>query len=127
MPEMRTPLSKVRGLGSAKSGAKTWWRERVGAAALLPLTLFFIWLVLSLAGSDHAAAVATIGNPFVMVLLLLFILVSADHMKLGMQVIIEDYVHSEGQKVVWLVLNTFFSYGLAAAGVVAVLKIGFGM
>jgi succinate dehydrogenase / fumarate reductase membrane anchor subunit len=125
--EMRTPLSKVRGLGSAKSGAKNWWRERITSAALLPLSLFFIGLVLVLAGSTHAEAVGTLSNPLVMILLLMFIGIGCEHMKLGMQVIIEDYVHTEGAKVVWLALNTFFSYGLAVAGVVAVLKIGFGM
>lgn len=125
--QMRTPLGKVRGLGSAKTGAKNWWRERMTSVALLPLSIFFVWLVLSLAGSTHVEAVATLGNPLVMTLLLLFIGIGCEHMKLGMQVIIEDYVHTEGTKVFLLTLNLFFSYGLAVAGVVAVLKIGFGM
>jgi succinate dehydrogenase / fumarate reductase membrane anchor subunit len=124
---MRTPLGRVRGLGSAKHGGLHWWHERVRTAALVPLSIFFVWLVLSLAGADHATTVATLANPLVMALLLLFVVIGIEHMKAGMQVVIEDYIHTDGTKLILLGLNAFFSYGLAAAGVVAILKIGFGM
>lgn len=124
---MRTPLGNVRGLGAAKSGTGHFWLQRLTAVANLPLTLIFVGVVISLAGSSHASATATLGNPLVAILMLLFVLSAAVHMRIGMQVIIEDYVHHDLLKIGALMANTFFAivFGLAAA--FALLKISFGV
>ena len=124
--DMRTPLGKVRGLGSAKEGTDHFWRQRLTAIANVPLILFFIWLVVSLNGAPHAEVVETLSSPFVALVLLAIIFSVCLHMKLGMQVIIEDYIHSEGTKIILVVLNIFFCSAVALASVFAVLKIGFG-
>jgi succinate dehydrogenase / fumarate reductase membrane anchor subunit len=123
----KTPLGRVRGLGSAKSGTQDFWRERITGAALVPLTIAFVAIVISLAGADHAGAVALLGSPFVAVLMLLFIGVSIVHMRLGMQVIIEDYVHDETTKIVCVMVNTFISYFLGAIAIYALAKLNFGI
>ena len=110
---LRTPLARVRGLGSAKSGTEHFWLQRVTAAANVPLTLCFVVIVLQLVGRDYTAARALLSQPLVAILLLLFVVSGTMHMRLGMQVIIEDYVHSEGSKVVLLMLNTVFSRSLS--------------
>lgn len=124
--DMRTPLGKVRGLGSAKDGTDHFWRQRLTAVANVPLILFFIWLVVSLNGAPHAEVIETISNPIVSLALLGVILSVCFHMKLGMQVIIEDYIHNEGTKIVLVIFNVFFCSAVALASVFAVLKIGFG-
>jgi succinate dehydrogenase / fumarate reductase membrane anchor subunit len=124
--DMRTPLGKVRGLGSAKDGTDHFWRQRVTAVANVPLLLFFIWIVVSLNGADHAEVAATLSHPFVAFVMLGVILSVCIHMKLGMQVIIEDYIHSEGAKVVCVMLNIFFCSAIGIASAFAVLKLGFG-
>ena len=122
---MRTPLGKVRGLG-ATGGTKTFWRERISGVAMLPLTIAFVIIVLALQGATYAEAVALVANPLVAIVLIATIATSAWHMKLGMQVIIEDYVHGEVLRLVTVMANTFFSVLVGLAGVFAVLKIAFG-
>src|SRR4051794_34476641 len=123
---LETPLKRVRGLGSARSGTGHFWRLRITSVALVPLTLAFLVIVLRAQGHDHASTVATLSHPLPAILMLLFIGAGISHMHLGMQVIIEDYVHEEGPKVACLMLNTFFSIALGLACAFAVLKMSFG-
>jgi len=123
---MRTPLKEVRRLGSAKEGADHFWMQRLTGAANLFLAIFAIGLTVSLVGADYADVAATIAHPLVALPLILFLVSAAIHMRLGMQVIIEDYVHGEGTKIVLLMLNTFFAISVAAAGALAILKLSFG-
>lgn len=124
---MRTPIARVRGLGSAKSGTEHFWRERLTAIANVPLTIAFIVIVFSLLGRNHAGVLQILGSPLVACIMLLFIASSVYHMKLGMQVIIEDYVHDEGLKLALLIANVFFAAAAGLAGVWAILKISFGV
>ena len=126
MADLRTPLNKVRGLGSAKDGTGHFWRIRLTSVALLPLSLFAVGWVLSLRGAGYAEVHASLGHPLVALMLSLFILVSLDHMRLGMQVIIEDYAQGEGARIAWLMLNIFFAGAVGAMAVFAILKIAFG-
>jgi len=123
---MRTPLKKARNLGSAKEGADHFWKQRVTGVANLFLAIFLVWLVASLAGADHAAVRQALANPLVALGLLALIVSGTVHMRLGMQVIIEDYVHGEGTKIVLLMLNTFFAAAIALASIFAILKLSFG-
>lgn len=122
----RTPLSRVTGLGSAKEGTEHFWMQRLTAVANIPLTLFFVWLVVSCIGADRADMIAKFSNPFITAATILMVLSAALHMKLGLQVVIEDYVHKEPTKLILVLLNTFFSYGVAAVAVVSLLMLSFG-
>jgi succinate dehydrogenase / fumarate reductase, membrane anchor subunit len=115
----RTPLARVRGLGSAKSGTENWWHERLSAVASIPTTLFLIWLAMAIAGRDQAAIIAMLGRPTVAVGLALAIAVMLWHMRLGMQVIIEDYVHG-GRKFWLLIANNFLVALMAAVSLAAI-------
>lgn len=123
---MRTPLKNARKLGSAKEGAEHFWMQRVTAVANMFLAVFLVGLIVSLVGADHAVVSATLGQPVVALLLLLLILSGLYHMRLGMQTIIEDYIHRDATRVILLMLNTFFAFGVGAACIWAVLKMSFG-
>lgn len=124
-PDIATPMARVRGLGAARSGTGHFWLSRVTAVANVPLTIAFVIIVLMLAKADYAGAIKIVGHPVSAILLLLFVGSAVTHMRLGMQVIIEDYVHSEGTKIVLLMLNTFFAITVGLASAYAILKIGF--
>lgn len=124
---MRTPLARVRHLGSARTGTEHFWRQRVTSVAAIPLSIAGIVIVMSLLGRNHAAVVQILGSPLVAIVMLLFIVTTAYHMWLGMQVIIEDYVHDEQWKLTALMANTFFSFTVGLASFYAILKLSFGV
>ena len=126
-PLMKTPLGKVRGLGAARSGTEHFWLSRVTSLAEIPLEIAALVIVVKLVGADYNEAVAILGAPVTAVILLLWILNATIHMRLGMQVIIEDYVHTELPKLLALMANTFFTVAVGLAGAYAILRISFGM
>lgn len=123
---MRTPLSRVLFLGSAHEGATHFWRQRVTGAANAVLGIAFLVLMLMVIGKPYPDVVATLSSPLAALILILLFVSVAIHMRIGMQVVIEDYVHSEGLKVLALVGSTFFTFAVAATGIFAVLKLAFG-
>ncbi|SEG34993.1 succinate dehydrogenase, hydrophobic membrane anchor protein [Bosea lathyri] len=123
---MRTPLARVRGLGSAKSGTGHFWLQRVTAVANVILTIIFLGVVIALVGKPYPAAIALLSHPLVAILMLLFVVSGAVHMRIGMQVVIEDYIHGEGAKIAAVMANTFFAIAIGAACVFALLKLSFG-
>jgi succinate dehydrogenase / fumarate reductase membrane anchor subunit len=125
--KMSTPLGRVRGLGAARSGTEHFWRQRLTAVANVPLTIAFVLILVSLLGRNHAAAAQILGSPLVAIIMLLFILSITTHMRIGMQVIIEDYVHEEPARLILLMLNTFFTLAVALASAYAILKLSFGV
>ena len=124
---IRTPLARARGLGSAKDGTGHFWWIRVTSVLLVFLTIHAVMLAVGLIGADYATARAALGRPINAIPLLLLILSGVYHMWLCMQVIIEDYVHSEGPKVLWLMSNWIFSAVVGLTCVFAVLKLSFGI
>ena len=124
---MRTPLSRVRGYGSAKSGTEHFIQQRLTAIANVPLTIAAMLIVISLIGRNHAAVAQILGSTPVAIIMLLFIISTFYHMKIGMQVIIEDYVHEERAKYALLVLNTFFAIAAGFSSIYAILKLSFGV
>jgi succinate dehydrogenase / fumarate reductase, membrane anchor subunit len=126
MTDYRTPLNKVRGLGSAKDGTEHFWRQRLTALANIPLLLFFIGFVVSMRGASQAELVAAVGHPITAVVLIAVLISGLFHMKLGMQVVIEDYVHGEGMKIICLLFNNLFVSAIGLITVFAILKMSFG-
>jgi succinate dehydrogenase / fumarate reductase, membrane anchor subunit len=124
---MRTPLARVRNLGASHSGTSDFWRQRVTAVAMLLLILPVIIIVMMLLGHNQAGAKLILGSPVVAIILLLFIIASAWHMKIGMQVVIEDYVHGEKVKLAAIMVNNFFSIAVALASIYAILKLSSGV
>jgi succinate dehydrogenase / fumarate reductase membrane anchor subunit len=124
---MRTPLGRVRSLGSSHSGTTDFWRQRITAVAMVLLMVPIIVVVMMMLGSNHAGAAQMLGSPPVAIILLLFIIASAWHMKIGMQVVIEDYVHSEQLKLAAIIANNFFSFAVALASIYAILKLASGV
>lgn len=123
----RTPLGTARGLGSAKAGTGHWWAQRVTAVALIPLSLWFAVSVLQLTHADYVVTVNWLHTPYVAVLLSLFLATLFYHAYLGVQVVVEDYVHAEWLKIVTLLLIKFVAVLLAAAGIFTALRIAFGV
>lgn len=119
----KTPMGEVRGLGSARSGTEHFWRQRVTALALVPLTLAFIAVLIAMAHSPVEKSLLLLRSPLVALLFLLFIATGMIHTRLGMNVIIEDYLHSHKLRIAALVLNTFFCALVGAASAFAVLKL----
>ncbi|BAI70812.1 succinate dehydrogenase hydrophobic membrane anchor protein [Azospirillum sp. B510] len=123
---LRSPLQVARGLGSAKHGTEHWWSQRLTAIALVPLTVWFVFGVIGHLGADHAAFVAWMKSPFSAVMMVLTAVVTFHHAQSGLQVVIEDYVNVEWQKMALIIGVKFLSFALAAACVLAVVKIFIG-
>jgi succinate dehydrogenase / fumarate reductase membrane anchor subunit len=123
---LRSPLGRAIGLGSAKAGVEHWWAQRVSAVALIVLGLWFAASLIAHAGANHEAVLGWLRSPITAILMLLLLAATFYHAALGLQVVIEDYVHSEWLKVSSLVATWLISMGLAVAGIFAVLRIAFG-
>jgi len=124
---LRTPLGRVRGSGAAHTGTDHFWRQRLTAVANVPLTIAGIVIVLSLLTRNHAATTQVLGSPPVAIILLLFVLSVTYHMRIGMQVVIEDYVHEDRMKLTLIMLNWFYATAIFVACAFAVLKLSFGV
>jgi succinate dehydrogenase membrane anchor subunit len=126
-PSMRTPLGRVRNLGASHSGTTEFWRQRLTAVAMTLLIVPVLVVILMLIGRNQAGAAQIIGSLPIAVILILFIIASAWHMKIGMQVVIEDYVHNEKVKLASIMANNFFSFAVALASIYAILKLTSGV
>ena len=123
---METPIGRVRGLGSARSGAHHWWLERLTSVSTLLLFVWFVVALLRMPSLDHAAVTEWLAEPLVAVPMLLLIVSTFWHLKLGLQVVIEDYVHEEGMKFFSITVLNFFTIAVGALALFSVLKIAFG-
>jgi succinate dehydrogenase / fumarate reductase membrane anchor subunit len=124
---MRTPLARVLGRGAARSGTDHFWRQRLTAVGNVPLTIAVIVIIVMLLGRNQAAAAQILGTPLVAIIMLLFIASITIHMRIGMQVIIEDYVHDEVAKLILIMANTFFCIAVALASAYGIFKLSFGV
>jgi succinate dehydrogenase / fumarate reductase membrane anchor subunit len=122
---LRSPLGRVLGLGSAKEGVAHWWAQRVTALALIPLSVWYVAALVALTGADRSRLVAWLHAPFPAVVTILLLIAMFYHMALGIQVVIEDYVHTEWVKMSAMLLNNAVAVVLAITGIFAVLRIAF--
>ncbi len=123
---MRTPRARVKGLGASGHGADHFWMQRLTGAANALLMLAFVVIIAKMAGRPYPEAVALVAHPLVAIILILAVVSVALHMRLGMQVVIEDYVHSHGLKYAALVANTFYAVAVAAACLYAIIRVSLG-
>ena len=126
MSKYRTPLTKAKGLGSAKDGVHQWTVQRLTGLALVPLYVWFIFSLVRYAGAEYATVLAWVSSPIPAVLLVLLIATTFHHLQLGMQVVYEDYLHINWLKYTSIILTKFIAYALAAAAIFAVLRVAFG-
>lgn len=124
--DMRTPLSRVKGLGASGHGVEHWWLHRVTAVSNIPLIVAFVIIVAALSGSDYAQAVSIVSHPLVAIILILAVISVANHMRMGMQIIIEDYVHDKGLRIAAVIANNFYAAVIAVACLYAILKVSLG-
>ena len=124
---MRTPLGKVRALGASHSGTRDFWRQRLTAVAMTLLIIPVLVIIMMLLGRNQAGAAQILGSMPIAVILILFIIASTWHMKIGMQVVIEDYVHHEKLKLASIMANNFFSFAVALASIYAIFKLSSGV
>ena len=124
---IRTPLARVRGYGSAKSGTEQFWRQRLTAVANIPLTIAAVIILVMLLGRNQAATAQILGSPAVTIILALFIISVVTHMRIGVQTIIEDYVHDDSTKLTLVMANTFYCIAVGAVAIYALLKISLGL
>ncbi len=123
---MRTPLARAKGLGAAGHGAEHWWLHRMTAVSNVPLVIAFVIIVASLAGTTYEQAIGIVSHPLVAILLILAIISVTNHMRLGMQIVIEDYVHDKGLKLAVLIANNFYAVIIAVACLYGIVKVGLG-
>lgn len=122
---MRSPLSRARGLGSAREGVEHWWMQRVTAVALIPLTLWLTASLIALMRSDYDTLIAWLRTPIATILMVLLLIALFHHISLGLRVVVEDYVHSDRAKIPAVVAIRLACYALAIAGIFATLRIAF--
>ncbi len=124
---LRSALGRARGLGSAKEGLHHWWAQRLTALALIPLTVWFVVSLISLAGSGHEEFVLWLANPLNATAMILFLAVAFHHAQLGVQVVLEDYVASHALRTTSVIIVKFLCFGLAAFSIVSTLIVAFGV
>jgi succinate dehydrogenase / fumarate reductase, membrane anchor subunit len=123
---MRTPLARVKGLGASGHGVEHWWLHRMTAVSNIPLIIAFVIIVAALAGSSYQDAIAVISHPLVAIILILAVISVTNHMRLGMQIVIEDYVHAKELKIAAVIANNFYAVIVAVACLYAILKVSLG-
>jgi len=120
---MKTPIAKVRGLGSAGNGTHHWWMQKLTALALIPLTIWFVASIVQMTGADYRTVMTWMASPVSATLMLIFMITGLYHLKLGLQVVVEDYIHREGLKMALQITILFGCILLAVVSVFSILKV----